>query len=122
MATNQDFKDLFAALSAQDSEFIVVGAHAVMVHTEPRYTKDLDVWISRPLGMPNACMLLSVTLVRRSRASRPTTCRLLVSSFRSASNQTASTSNGHRRGNVRRSVEPSRALDLRRRSDCAPCH
>lgn len=45
MATNQDFKDLFAALSAQGSEFIVVGAHAVMVHTEPRYTKDLDVWI-----------------------------------------------------------------------------
>src|SRR5687767_13877029 len=43
MATNQDFKDLFAALSAQGSEFIVVGAHADMVHTEPRYTKDLDV-------------------------------------------------------------------------------
>src|SRR5690242_1720371 len=45
MATNQDFKDLFVALSARNAEFIVVGAHAVMVHTEPRYTKDLDVWV-----------------------------------------------------------------------------
>jgi hypothetical protein len=45
MATNSDFRDLFAALSAARAEFIVVGAHAVMVHTEPRYTKDLDIWI-----------------------------------------------------------------------------
>ena len=45
MATNPDFKDLFAALSGQSAEFIVVGAHAVMLHTEPRYTKDLDVWV-----------------------------------------------------------------------------
>ena len=45
MATNPDFKDLLFALSAHDADFIIVGAHAVMVHTEPRYTKDLDVWI-----------------------------------------------------------------------------
>ena len=45
MATNRDFRDLFAALSDAGAEFIVVDAHAVMVHTEPRYTKDLDIWI-----------------------------------------------------------------------------
>lgn len=45
MATNQDFKELFVALSNRNAEFIVVGAHAVRVHTEPRYTKDLDVWV-----------------------------------------------------------------------------
>lgn len=45
MAVNPDFKELFAALSAEHAEFIVVGAHAVMLHTEPRYTKDLDVWV-----------------------------------------------------------------------------
>lgn len=45
MATNPDFKDLFAALSAEQAEFIVVGAHAAMRYTEPRYTKDLDVWV-----------------------------------------------------------------------------
>jgi hypothetical protein len=45
MATNPDFKDLFAALFDAQAEFIVVGAHAVMVYPEPRYTRDLDVWV-----------------------------------------------------------------------------
>ena len=45
MAANPDFKDLFVALCDQQADFIVVGAHAVMIFTEPRYTKDLDVWI-----------------------------------------------------------------------------
>lgn len=45
MATNPDFKDLFSAFSKEGVEFIVVGAHAVMYFTEPRYTKDLDVWV-----------------------------------------------------------------------------
>jgi len=45
MATNPDFKDLFSALCDAEAEFIVVGAHAVMYFTEPRYTKDLDIWV-----------------------------------------------------------------------------
>jgi len=57
MATNPDFKDLFAALSDLAAEFIVVGAHAVMLHTEPRYTKDLDVWV-RP-SPENAARVMS---------------------------------------------------------------
>ena len=45
MATNPDFKDLLSALCAEAAEFIIVGAHAVMFYTVPRYTKDLDVWV-----------------------------------------------------------------------------
>jgi hypothetical protein len=45
MATNPDFRDLFYELSAAGVDFLVVGAHAVMLHTAPRYTKDLDIWI-----------------------------------------------------------------------------
>jgi predicted nucleotidyltransferase len=45
MAVNPDFRDLFSALSDAGAEFIVVGAHAVMFYTEPRYTKDLDLWV-----------------------------------------------------------------------------
>ncbi len=45
MASNPDFKDLFSALSAAGARFIVVGAHAVMFYTAPRYTKDMDVWV-----------------------------------------------------------------------------
>ena len=45
MASNRDFKDLFSALSVADARFLVVGAHAVMLYTAPRYTKDLDIWV-----------------------------------------------------------------------------
>jgi hypothetical protein len=45
MATNPDFNDLLSALSAEGAEFLIVGAHAVMFYTAPRYTKDLDIWI-----------------------------------------------------------------------------
>ena len=45
MAINRDFKDLFSELRAAEARFLVVGAHAVMFHAVPRYTKDLDVWI-----------------------------------------------------------------------------
>jgi hypothetical protein len=45
MATNPDFRDLLSALSAEGADFIIVGAHAVMFYTTPRYTKDLDVWV-----------------------------------------------------------------------------
>jgi hypothetical protein len=45
VASNRDFKDLFSALSVADARFLVVGAHAVMLYTAPRYTKDLDIWV-----------------------------------------------------------------------------
>ncbi len=47
MAINSDFRDLFAALYDADARFIVVGAYAVVHYTEPRYTKDLDIWVDR---------------------------------------------------------------------------
>lgn len=40
-----DFKEMLAALSSEGAEYLVVGAYAVMSHTEPRYTKDLDLWV-----------------------------------------------------------------------------
>jgi hypothetical protein len=45
VASNPDFKDLFSALSDAGARFIVVGAHAVMCYTVPRYTKDMDIWV-----------------------------------------------------------------------------
>ena len=44
---NQDFKDLFRILNEETVKYLVVGAYAVTFHSEPRYTKDLDIWISR---------------------------------------------------------------------------
>lgn len=42
---NSDFKDLLAIFAEEGVEYLVVGAYAVMHHTQPRYTKDLDIWI-----------------------------------------------------------------------------
>jgi hypothetical protein len=42
---NSDFKDLLKVLNAYKVRYLVVGGYAVMAYTEPRYTKDLDIWI-----------------------------------------------------------------------------
>lgn len=46
MSANPDFKDLFSVFNAENVEYLVVGAHAVIFYAEPRYTKDLDVWVN----------------------------------------------------------------------------
>lgn len=43
---NSDFKDLLAALCKHRVRFLVVGGYAVMFHTAPRFTKDLDLWLA----------------------------------------------------------------------------
>ena len=44
---NSDFKDLLRAFSEEEVRYLVVGGYAFAEHVEPRYTKDLDVWIER---------------------------------------------------------------------------
>ncbi len=45
MTINKDFKDLLHHLNVARARYLVVGAYAVIYYTEPRYTKDLDLWI-----------------------------------------------------------------------------
>lgn len=45
MFINQDFSDLFAELNAAGARYLLVGGYALAVHSRPRYTKDLDIWI-----------------------------------------------------------------------------
>ena len=40
-----DFVEMLSALFDAEAEFLVVGAHAVAVHGQPRATGDLDLWI-----------------------------------------------------------------------------
>jgi hypothetical protein len=40
-----DFRDLLAALAAEQVEYLVVGGYAVGFHTRPRFTKDIDLWV-----------------------------------------------------------------------------
>jgi hypothetical protein len=43
---NSDFEDLLKVFNARSVEYLIVGGYAVMLYTEPRYTKDLDIWIA----------------------------------------------------------------------------
>jgi len=46
MLTSPDFKELLSLLEKHKVRFLVVGGYAVMKYTEPRFTKDLDIWVS----------------------------------------------------------------------------
>jgi hypothetical protein len=45
-----DFKDLLSALADSSAEYLIVGGWAVGFHTEPRFTKDLDLLIGTDEG------------------------------------------------------------------------
>ena len=56
---NPDFRDLFAALNEAQANYLVVGAHAVAFYAEPRFTKDLDVWVeASPVNAPRVMAAL----------------------------------------------------------------
>ena len=40
-----DFKELLNIFNENDVRYLIVGAYAVMKYTEPRFTKDLDIWV-----------------------------------------------------------------------------
>lgn len=44
-AAHEDFVDLVACLNAEQCEFVIVGAHALAAHGNPRATGDLDVFV-----------------------------------------------------------------------------
>jgi len=46
MLTSPDLKNLLNILEKHKVRYLVVGDYAVMKYTEPRFTKDLDLWIS----------------------------------------------------------------------------
>ena len=41
----RDYEEWFACLNAAEARYLVVGAYAVGFHAEPRFTRDLDIWI-----------------------------------------------------------------------------
>ena len=53
---SQDFREFIQALNNQAVRYLVIGGYAVAFHGEPRYTKDLDIWIQ--LSPENAARLV----------------------------------------------------------------
>lgn len=46
MFVNSDFSDLLRLFNANSVEYMVIGGYALIQYAEPRYTKDLGLWIS----------------------------------------------------------------------------
>jgi len=46
MAENPHYKELLQLLNEFEVEYLIVGGFAVMKYGEPRYTKDLDIWVN----------------------------------------------------------------------------
>jgi hypothetical protein len=42
---NSDFKELLQCFARHRVRYLVVGGYAVIQYTQPRFTKDLDLWI-----------------------------------------------------------------------------
>jgi hypothetical protein len=46
MVVSRDYEDLFGLLNSEKAEYLVVGGHALAFHGSPRYTGDIDIFIS----------------------------------------------------------------------------
>ena len=49
MDISSDYRELFKILNKHRVKYLVVGAYAVIFYTEPRYTKDIDIWVEPAL-------------------------------------------------------------------------
>ena len=46
----QDYKDLLSAFHAHGVKYLIVGGYAVIFHAQPRFTKDIDLFIKADLA------------------------------------------------------------------------
>jgi hypothetical protein len=46
MFVNSDFSELLKIFNDNNVQYLVIGGYALIQYAEPRYTKDLDLWIS----------------------------------------------------------------------------
>ena len=58
---NSDFKELLQVFADHEVRYLVVGGYAAIHYSQPRYTKDLDLWIEPT--MENARRIASAFLV-----------------------------------------------------------
>ncbi len=49
MQVNSDFKELLSLFNEENVRYLVIGAYAVILYCEPRFTKDLHLWIAPDL-------------------------------------------------------------------------
>ncbi|MFH1530194.1 MAG: DUF6036 family nucleotidyltransferase [Pseudomonadota bacterium] len=50
MRVTDDFHDLLLLLEQEEVRYLIIGGYAYSLHAEPRYTKDLDIWVEPSVG------------------------------------------------------------------------
>jgi len=50
----QDYKDLLSAFHAHGVKYLIVGGYAVIIHGQPRFTKDIDLFIKADVANAEA--------------------------------------------------------------------
>ena len=53
---NSDFRDLLQSLAKHEVRYLIVGGYAAMHYSQPRFTKDLDIWLEP--SVDNAARLI----------------------------------------------------------------
>jgi hypothetical protein len=91
MAESQNFKELLHLLNHCLVDYLIVGGYAVMRYSEPRFTKDLDIWVGQFPGnsrslWPWRVLALHFAMIGAQVTNRlPTQCHLLCGAgFRGA--------------------------------------
>lgn len=46
MLLSRDFKEFLESLNDNKVKYLIIGGYAVAFHGHPRYTKDIDIWLS----------------------------------------------------------------------------
>lgn len=54
MFVNSDFSDLLRVFNDNSVRYLVIGGYALVQYAEPRFTKDLDLWVSTDLDNARA--------------------------------------------------------------------
>ena len=50
MFVNSDFTDLLKIFNANNVKYLVIGGYAIVQYAEPRFTKNLDLWVSTAIS------------------------------------------------------------------------
>ncbi len=64
MFVNSDFSDLLRLFNANSVRYLVIGGYALVQYAEPRFTKDLDLWISTDAANAGAVYQALLSSVR----------------------------------------------------------
>ena len=57
MRVEQDFKEFFALLNKNNVQYLIVGGYAYSYYAEPRFTKDIDVFIATSIENAEKIMI-----------------------------------------------------------------